>query len=455
MGVAMSEHRAQPAGRLPPQAALFTVFAALWAAGTLFHIASYNQWGQSRALVVAAALVLVWPRSVAALLLLALAQVVYAFRESPFIPNHYLFAALVNASILLAAAVRVLRRQSPLDAGALAGLFGPAVRVAVLILYGFVVFHKLNADFFDPATSCGAMFYDEQRSRMPWLPDASWMQMVSIGLALGLEAAIPLLLLPARTRHWGILVGASFHWLLGLNPIDRFYNFSALLLGLFALFASPALLARAVDGLGHGGWLTITRTTLALLAAAAVIGKYLPTLIGGADPFLALWAFYGLAATATWFVVCRNGMPSDTRASLRLTTPVLAVLPLAVVVNGVMPYLGLKTETSWAMFSNLRTEGGMSNHFLVPARLQPFDYQRDLVRIHRSSDRYLQSLATKGQLVPRFELQRRSDAEVTFSRDGEIVSGVIGRNLPGLPYLLRKLMMFRPVDADGRQRCHH
>ena len=62
----------------------------------------------------------------------------------------------------------------------------------------------------------------------------------------------------------------------------------------------------------------------------------------------------------------------------------LCVVPLVVVLNGLSPYVGLKTETSWAMYSNLRTEVH-PNHFLVPASVKVFGYQDDLVEILATS----------------------------------------------------------------------
>jgi hypothetical protein len=442
-----------------PATALFTVFSALWAAGTLFHIASYNQWGQSRPLVIAAALVLVWPRSVPALLALSTLQIYFAWHESPFIPNHYLFAALANVSVLAAVAIRAARRAPVFDGGGLVEIFGPPVRISLVLLYGFVVLHKLNADFFDPATSCGAMFYAEQRSRFSWLPDGPGMDLAAIVLAIGFEAAIGLLLLFQRTRHAGIVVGGLFHWFLAVTPGDRFYNFSALLLALFALFASPSLLARGLNRLGPSGWTAATRLTLALIGGAAIIGRFFPELTSG-DRFMAfqwLWAVYGLVVLAAWVMLLRRARPTDAPGDFRLNAPVLALIPVVVVVNGFMPYLGLKTETSWAMFSNLRTEGGVSNHYLLPASLQVFDYQRQLVEVHDSSDRLLRLFASRKQLLPVFEIQRRQDVQVAFSQPGRgTVTGRAGDLVPGeIPLWKRKLLYFRPVDSGTRQGCYH
>ena len=51
-------------------------------------------------------------------------------------------------------------------------------------------------------------------------------------------------------------------------------------------------------------------------------------------------------------------------------------------IGGNQMLMGLKTQANYSMFSNLRTEGGQTNHFLVPAgRFFLSDYQNDLVRV--------------------------------------------------------------------------
>jgi hypothetical protein len=409
--------------------------------------------------MIAAALVLLWPRSVVAVLVLAAMQIAFAWHESPFIPNHYLFAALVNLAVLLAAGLRALRRQPVLDGGALVELFGPPVRLALLLLYGFVVLHKLNADFFDPVTSCGTMFYLEQRAMVPWLPEGRNAYVVAIALALGVEAAIGVLLAFRRTRHAGIVVGALFHWMLALSPYDRFYNFSSLLLALFALFASPAALSRGLALVGDRRWRLITRGVLALIALAAILGKYAPELMGGDRyrGFLLLWIPYGLGVIGAWVWLMRTAGPGEPAPALGRPSLALAAIPLAAALNGAMPYLGLKTETAWAMFSNLRTEGGHSNHYLLPASLQIFSYQRQLVRLHDSSDRFLRHVAGQQQLLPAFELQRRPHADVMFTDwQQQTRSGKIADLFPeAIPLWKTKLLYFRPVDASERQGCRH
>ncbi|MGI8624212.1 MAG: hypothetical protein ACR2NB_12190, partial [Solirubrobacteraceae bacterium] len=86
--------------------------------------------------------------------------------------------------------------------------------------------------------------------------------------------------------------------------------------------------------------------------------------------------------------------------------PAFAVGLLALVLNAASPYLGLKTEATFAMFSNLQTEPGHWNHLLLPERLRIFDAQDDLVRIVRSSDPRLERRVHDKTLMVRFELER-------------------------------------------------
>jgi hypothetical protein len=255
------------------------------------------------------------------------------------------------------------------------------------------------------------------------------------------------------------VVGAVFHWFLALTPTDRFYNFSSLLLALFTLFASPALVAHGLDRLGPRRWRQITTTVLAAIMGIFFAGKYLES-ARGTDLFLILWTVYGAIVIVALVVVLRVRRPEglEPAAAFRLTEPLLVALPIAVLLNGLTPYLGLKTETAWAMFSNLRTEGGRTNHFLVPPSVQIFNYQRDLVRIVRSSDRYLNSLVAKQLEVPFFELQRRTRVSVTYERNDveeRIEPAGSHSSREETPLILRKLMMFRAVDPDGRQHCRH
>jgi hypothetical protein len=81
------------------------VFAYLWAASTIFHVASFEQWTNPGPEAFAAFWVLFQPGSPLALLALAASQIYAVFLGSPYIPNHFIFAGVVNVTLLVGVSV--------------------------------------------------------------------------------------------------------------------------------------------------------------------------------------------------------------------------------------------------------------------------------------------------------------------------------------------------------------
>ncbi|MFD3000914.1 hypothetical protein ACFS7Z_11115 [Pontibacter toksunensis] len=142
----------------------------------------------------------------------------------------------------------------------------------------------------------------------------------------------------------------------------------------------------------------------------------------------------------------------------------LLVFPVIVFINGMCPYLGLKTESSFAMFSNLRTEGGVTNHYFMPIELQIFGYQKDAVEFISSSDPNLQKLADNNQLLvyQKFKsyFSDKKPAMVEYIRNGnryryEAGNAELYNELTQVNPLLRKLFDFRHFSKDGPQPCAH
>ena len=148
-----------------------------------------------------------------------------------------------------------------------------------------------------------------------------------------------------------------------------------------------------------------------------------------------------------------------------LSTP-LIVMPLLVFLNGFCPYLGLKTESSFAMFANIRTEGGRNNHLFMPS-VPLAGYQTDIVQIISSTDGELQSLADRRRGLIYVEFRRMLSKltspkfEVRFVRNGveqtlSVASNNAVKAFQTRPFLERKLLHFRWVQLDdGPQRCGH
>ena len=153
--------------------------------------------------------------------------------------------------------------------------------------------------------------------------------------------------------------------------------------------------------------------------------------------------------------------------SLVRTPTWLLVFPLVLALHGLTSYLGLRTAGNFTMFSNLRTEGGISNHLFMPRRLVSLaDYQEDLVEILETDDVDFAEYREQQLLLPYFEFRRMmsgiENVRVTYLRGGqqhsfECKDGHCNDAELAQPYsgLVRRLLYFRPVDKGPRMLCRH
>lgn len=457
----------------------FTVFAWLWAAGIISHMSSYSEPVELVTIVMfaLALAVLFGVYRTAAFLLLVPVHAFYVYLRLPRVPNHSVIAAAVDLTILGAfAAAAIAMRSWRIDWTKVYQTFAPVVRIELLIVYFFVVFHKLNTGFFDPEHSCGSFMYLRLASEYPLLPTGDWFRPWAIYLTMAAETAIPIMLVVRRWRLAGLLVAFFFHFGLAMDPGDVVFNFSAILLAFFFLFLPDDFASSVATTLGTVRrrvfeWLRVNPLLLKT-AVFAVVAPLLAALIFR-DAIRGLtfeasrnvWVIYAGSILAIFLATVRRDrldFPSA-RNLLTVRAPALLIIPALLFANGVMPYLGLKTETSFAMYSNLRTEGGYSNHWILPASLQVWGYQRDLVKIHRTSASRVQRLVNRGYQWTYYEfkwlMQEYPNASVVYERNGVVRRVRRVSEDPELrpePGMLRKFLRFRPVAGDpNRTPCIH
>jgi hypothetical protein len=179
------------------------------------------------------------------------------------------------------------------------------------------------------------------------------------------------------------------------------------------------------------------------------------------------WAGYSFSCIYLFITYLRSKETGSKNASVSFRFPswIFLIFPVLVFLNGMSPYLGFKTENSFAMFSNLRTEGGFTNHYIIPTSLQIFDYQKDLVEVVSSSDPYLQSQAEHQKIMVYFDFRKHISENrperVEYIRNGKASVFDISKASPGdellvkHPYLFRKLMRFRSINKFEPQPCSH
>jgi len=468
-----------------PVSARWRWFVALWALSLLFHLAnagltsrmlvsptSASWWGGG--IAVFAIVLMVRPDRLLPLLLVSLAVPVLAWLESPVMGNHWLVVTLVSLGIVGATVHSAVRGRSTalLDT---TRVLEPMARGVFFVFYSFTTLSKVNRGFLDPIVSCGTYFTDETARSIGWgsLNTAGspfWGRVVVTAIII-VELSVVALLVIRRTRVLGVFVAVVFHGIIGLDGLHSFADFSSLVYALLLLFL-PAEFFTAVSA--RLGRLERFASRAVRYACATAIGLVLvmrgSSLSGGwagfpADARDTVWRVFslGLAVVVGWYMVSRRRMGVDRDESITVvpaTRWLLAVVLLAFL-NGLTPYVGVKTTYSWNMYSNLVTAPGYENGLLIPTAWRWTDRQGDLVTVLSSSDPGLNVYAERRYLLTfttlRAYTSTHPDARLVYARDRTIrevpstrADPVLSRPVGGWE---KRLFAYRAVDSAAPARC--
>jgi len=451
-----------------------------------------------------------WRRGLPLLALAGALKAVYFFLDGR-LPS---FPYGVGTTLLLAwALVRLLRRGDPVlgpapaEGGgeARAAVAGerlylsaaPVLRAAVVAMYFWAGLQKLNWDYLDPEVSCAARLHLEIASYFGGLvPSGAWALHGAIWASYLLEFGIPLLLLFGRTRFLGLCIALLFHLWLSIHPAAGIFSFSSLILALLPLFfpeswyrSLHALWRRQTAWLGGGDpalgskrarWLVVSAFFGVLVVQGALYltqGRTYEVFgVANRVAFVAfmLWGLWlGCCFVfAAWRAAGREG---GSAALEGWRAPVLVWVALVpVLLNGAVPWLGGRTQSSFSMYSNLRSEGAGNHLFL--RRVDLFPLQTDFVELVASTPdllgpgdrpRGIAQFANPGhRFLPWFEFRRlASEMPGDFSaiyrrgeetlelgrRGGETYGDATAFEAP--PYLQRKLLWFRRHESLEDPMC--
>lgn len=473
-----------------------TVFSHAWAAQSLVQLVFFHSvWFEQGVILgyifaALAILVFMFPGRVWLFGAMIFASIVYFVSQWPFVVNHIFIDTFMSASMLAALIWMVLhfkRRQIPFDrdlADAWFDKFAPVCGAAFAFMYFSIIVSKLNTDFFNLDISCLAGMIEEAHDRRPLLSPLLSIASVEFffWFFIVAEALLPLMLAIRKTRLLAFYFGVPFHVLLGLMG---HWPFSSFMIALYVLVAAPAL----VDVLGKvTDWADRLRNKFVpavspTLGFAIVSGLFLAS----AWVIKPSWAWLIWTLGVATALLCatvrehiKHGLFAGTGVSPMWTSKpgFLWVFFVLVVLNSLSPYVGLKTQTNVAMYSNMRTEGGVNNHMFMP-RFPLFDIQDDLVEIVASNNANIEDLKTHparygfgGQdfdvYVNYFELRRSvagledRDLEITYIRDGKQKTFKRGESNEADPDLdiapsiwMQKALYFRPVFKGDLSYCLH
>ena len=461
------------------------VFAAMWGFAIMLSIAdrtralggelgmavAFSQW-----FTIGMCLLLVarprWTWLLGAVALTMTAQYLYRL---PVASNNQTITFFMNSAIIAVVAIELVRSRSlRIDRDIAYERLRVVARALLAVMYFYGIFHKINTDFFDPNVSCAIALY-EPLTR-PLGLDQNILGRYGAIWSTFIVEAIAIVSLYWRRFFWvGLILGLSFHYVIPISGYSWYMDFSSLVLALYMLSTprevSAGFYSTAVSLLRKLPFKSSGPAAIVALFALLLVSGALVFQISGYYPAREKKLIWHSSWLLVWAAVGGVVMVLVTRAALlalpyretpgRRQPAWLYLFPGILFLSALSPYLGLKTESSIAMFSNLHTEGGRTNHLLLDPPPYLFDYQRDLVTVLDSSDRHLVRQKELGDQMVLTQLgnwlHEHPWGWVTFDKDGRRYERVTAATYPfTLPsFLERKLLAFKQVDFKRPKICTH
>lgn len=425
------------------------------------------------ALVVMSAIGILLPRFFVITVLNSAFFTLHYLKSSPIGSNNEATAFFVSIVILagtFAACLRTLRGGSTTFREYVFETIAGPGRYILAIMYFYGIYHKINAGFLDPDVSCAVVLYRPLAHDLG-LEDWALGHYAAIYGTFVVEAVAMILLFSPRYKKIGILFGIPFHIAIGWTGYAYYKDFSTIVLSLYAMFLARETFDAGTAAAGRWFGSVNRAATFGRIVLFSVFGAYLVSIGALVDPawlnpthegFTWFFTIYSLAfyIFAIAFVPLKRDAPLF---DLSFKPAWLAIVPIAFFLNGASPYLGLKTDSAIAMYSNLYTEGNETNHLIHGQLPFAFDYQNDIiVPLSSSSESFDASAGVgTGRGMVRYEfdkiLSHYPSVDVDFLQNGEQRS--LGSDwvntYEATPALLRRYFIFRPIEFDRPHICTH
>jgi hypothetical protein len=463
-------------------------FSPVWAAAAIFSLVGDRSMlvfrdgallGGMTWAALGIALLLIWrPRWTPLLFLLAGVMLTRYAIAMPVAGNNKMITAFMNAGILIicAHAVLHLRNAAQMRENIYENMRVVA-RALLAVMYFYGIFHKINTDFLDPRVSCAVALY------MP-LADGFGLQHSLIGKYLAIWGTFIVEGIAIVSLYWkrwfavGLLLALMFHFVIPISVYSWYMDFSSLVLALYILSVPREVSERFYNSCA--GLFRSLRERFGTFGQALPFGIVIGiavTVVGilytfGNKPHIApshvyqsvwvlMWVVYGGISMVLLAAAAIDHLPW--RGVVGPHRPLwLYAIPASLFIICTAPYGGSRTEASIAMFSNLHTEAGISNHLLIRKPWALFPYQSEVAMIKASSDPDLQHFANRNQGLVMFSLKERLRQKphhwVTYELNGVRYEKATAQSLGAFTHaslLERKLLIFKHVDFARPKVCTH
>ena len=360
-----------------------SIFAFTWGLYTILHF-QYLVFNSPNAapephflswiMLILALCVINYPRSRNLLIALTSIQFIEMTVQLPFPSNHSIIQFCLGIAFIGAAANLVTFKNNIKNWDR---IFIQTGRYLLLLMYVFGIFHKINADFLNPSSSCAVTLW-KTYPFPDFIQNGLWAHYLAIYATFIIEGFVLISLLFKKTRYYGVIAGVSFHIFLGFSSFAYYPAFSMLSIALHTLFLPINTFENFKASLLYKHF-----------SKAKLLWPYLSlTLVGLLLYFSTEHNHYGLMAIFSvlaipllLFIVAFTKKENKTVPTKRPKSLFAMVLATLFFLNCIMPYMGLKTRQTLNMFSNLHLENGRSNHLILSNKPWPFEYLEGSVKI--------------------------------------------------------------------------
>lgn len=338
---------------------------------------------------------------------------------------------------------------------------GPG-KLILVFMYFFGVYHKLNTDFFNPTVSCAvelskpiaSIIGQEDNMTLNWIP---------IYLTFFVETIAMVGLIFQRYRKLGLAVSIPFHIVIGFTGYAFYMDFSTIVLAMYSLNINNYSLERIkafYERRFKPYWI---KKTISLIPLGFAIGLfiYVTILCQGVcsyRSFMPIFAFYSIPISLI-LVFSKNVKKEGWKKS---KSGLLFLIPIAFFLNGLSPYLGLKTESSISMYSNLYVEGRTTNHFFHGVFPGFWNYSDEVITVIDSNNNQIR----EGESFIRYDFDRRlsnlQNVKVTVKSNLKSTPQQISTNKGNWKntydesnWLMKKYLIFKPIDNTRPKVCDH
>src|SRR5574341_130871 len=330
------------------------------------------------------------------------------------VPNHTFALSFILITILVCFIYSKIKERGNFTKNNFYELFAPVLRLELIIIYFWAAFHKINTGFLDYKISCATIELFIIKDIIPSFPTPDLFIYINPYLTISIEVLIPVLLIIPKTRIYGLSLGILFHFFLGF----KYPGFTVLVYSLYSLFIPPSSYDRIKNGVGRlkdrisgafpgisnykhwkkGKFVNFITNAVLILLIFFILHVFLTGshktsfLLSRIGLYLIFCIILGIAFV--YFIAIRTKeLRIDERMIFIPQKKWLLIFPAIIFINGLFPHIGLKNIQVFAMFSNLQTEGGRTNHLLIPSSFQIFNNLEDLVSIRRSNIKMLNQLS--------------------------------------------------------------